>query len=224
VHLLIMEHLRAQFGWTGKETKQRKLLAGMEGEFRALAEKHHLTLADFPNPKKFASLVKNHNIWEFGKLKQKTVDNLTRILEEEVTRLMTMLPGEGDGNSGGQGVGANPFAEQLESEANLDPTKRWVVTASQKAEYDNLFYGLEIGKGQASGAQVRSVMMQSGFDNTILMAIWELADITNTGALDGEEFALCCWLIDFVKAGNQLPRQLTVNMVPPGKRSLVEFS
>merc|ERR1719361_652003 len=148
VHILIVEHLRAQFGWTGKESKQRKLLAGMEGEFRAIAEKFHLTLADFPNPKKFASLIKNHQIWDFGKLKQKVLDNMTRILEQEVPRLMELLPGEGDGKQGQSGAASNPFAEQLESEALLDPTKRWVVNSAQKSEYDNRFYSLEINQGQ----------------------------------------------------------------------------
>merc|ERR1719384_2745438 len=111
---------------------------------------------------------------------------------------MKMLPGENQG-SGQNKAAANPFAETQLAEAIMDPSKRWVVTSSEKQEYDNRFYSLALENGKASGTQVREVMLQSGLQNQTLRRVWELVDITKTGTLDSEEFALCCWLLEYVK-------------------------
>lgn len=221
VHLMVVEHLRAQYGWTGKNKTTNKLLSGMGDQFRQIAEKNNLTLADFPNPNKFASIIKNHDIKAFQKLKPKYIKAIDVVLHQEVPRLMQLLPGENE-TQGSMGVASNPFANTELSEANLDPTKRWVVNQGQKKEFDNKFYELRLINGSASGAQVREVMMSSGLSSDTLMAIWELSDITQNGHMDSEEFALCQWLIQYVQSGNTLPAALTVNMVPPGKRHLVQ--
>merc|ERR1719499_1637230 len=223
VHLLVVEHLRSQFGWTGKNSTQQRLLNTMGDQFKKIAETHGLTLADFPNPNKFAQIIANHKINEFQKLKPKYVTAIDTVLHQEVPRLMKLLPGENETNGQGQTT-SNPFANNELAEANLDPSMRWVVTGPQKAEFDNKFYSLELSNGAASGNQVRNVMMQSQLSQDALAAIWELSDVTLNGMLDNEEFALCLWLIDYVKSGNSLPPNLTRNMVPPGKRHLVEFS
>lgn len=223
VHLLICEHLRAQFGWTGKESTQRKLLAGMGNEFKAIAEQRGLTLADFPNPNKFGQIVANHKMHEFPKMKKKYVEIIEEILHVEVPRLMSLLPGEGDRGNSTKNA-ANPFADNELAEAIMDPTKRWVVSSAQKKEYDNEFYSLALTNGHASGIQVKEVMLQSKLSPETLRCIWELSDITKSGQLDGEEFALCKWLIDYVGGGSPIPPSLTIQMVPPGKRHLLEFS
>jgi len=223
VHLMVVEHLRSQYGWTGKNKTTNKLLAGMGDQFRQIAEKNNLTLADFPNPNKFASIIKNHDIKNFQKLKPKYLNAIDIVLHQEVPRLMQLLPGENE-SQGAQGTASNPFANNELSDANLDPSKRWVVNQGQKKTYDNQFYGLQLKGGSASGAQVREVMMKTGLSQDTLMAIWELSDITQNGSMDNEEFALCMYLIEMVQNGNALPPTLPIRLVPPGKRKLLEFN
>jgi len=224
VHLFICEHLRGQFGWTGKDKKQKQLLASLRrgDEFRAIAEKHGLTLSDFPNPERFAKIVGNHDMKAFPKVKKEFMDKINMCLHNEVPRLMKLLPNESAGTNSGDGY--NPFADNEDDEAVLDPSKRWVVTSAQKAEFDNKFFNLKLNKGKASGAQIRNIMMQSNLSKNTLGSIWNLSDIAKDGYLDHEEFALCMWLIDLVKEGNSLPTYLTVNMVPVSKRHLLEFN
>eukprot|EP00494_Astrolonche_serrata_P003090 UN03096 len=199
VHLLVMEHLRSQFGWTGKNKKQDKLLDNMGDQFKVIAEKHGLTLADFPNPSSFSRIVANHKIYEFPKLKPKTLDTINACLHKEVPRLMQLLPSETEGNGA---ASSNPFGDTEDDDAQLDPTKRWVVTSSQKSEFDNKFYSLQLKNGKASGAQIANMMRQSKLPQETLKAVWSLSDITQDGSLDQEEFALCMWLIDYVSTGN----------------------
>jgi len=218
VHCLIIKELKKEFGMFGKANTQKKLLASMPKKFKEISEKHGLTLADFPNPNKFAQIIKNHDISAFPKMKDKYIEGIDKVLHEEVPRLMKLLPGENDTVSGERNVGANPFANTELAAANLDPTARWVVSSSQKKTYDNDFFSLSLNKGTASGTQVKQIMMKSGLSSAVLASVWNLADITQSGKLDADEFALCMWLIQYVKDGNKLPSALTINMVPPKHR------
>ena len=67
---------------------------------------------------------------------------------------------------------------------------RWVVSSSQKKTYDNDFFSLSLNKGTASGTQVKQIMMKSGLSSAVLASVWNLADITQSGKLDADEFAL----------------------------------
>jgi GTPase SAR1 family protein len=219
VHCLILKTLKGQFGMFGKSGTQKKILATMPQQFKQIADQHGLTLADFPNPNKFTQIISNHDIKAFPKIKPKYLEGIDQVLHKEVPRMMKMLPGENDAVSGTGGKSAfNPFANSELAEASLDPTKRWVVNAAEKKSSDNEFFTMSLQKGQASGTQCRQMMMQSGLSNEVLASIWGLADITQTGSLDADEYALCKWLINYVKSGNQIPQALTINMVPPSHR------
>jgi len=218
VHCLIIKELKKEFGMFGKANTQKKLLASMPKKFKEISDRHGLTLADFPNPNKFAQIIKNHDISALPKMKDKYIEGIDKVLHEEVPRLMKLLPGENDTVSGERNVGANPFANTELAAANLDPTARWVVSSSQKKTYDNDFFSLSLNKGTASGTQVKQIMMKSGLSSAVLGSVWALADITQSGKLDADEFALCMWLIQYVKDGNKLPSALTINMVPPKHR------
>merc|ERR1719273_1945137 len=219
VHCLIIQELRAQFGMFGKNNTQKKILSTMPAQFKQISEKHGLTLADFPNPNKFAQIIKNHDIKAMPKMKPKYITGIDTVLHKEVPRLMKLLPGENDDvNDSGSKGGFNPFSNQELSEASADPSARWVVKMAEKKMYDNDFHQMSLQKGVASGSQVRNVMMKSGLSNDVLGGIWNLAAITKTGSLDSDEFALAMWLISYVQGGNKLPTQLNMNMVPPKHR------
>ena len=59
VHALICDCLRSKFGLFGKEKKQRELLHGMDGIFRNVSTKYNVPMGDFPNPQKFAMIMKS---------------------------------------------------------------------------------------------------------------------------------------------------------------------
>ena len=62
---------------------------------------------------------------------------------------------------------------------------------------------------------MKQIMMQSQLSNQVLGKVWQLADIDKDGVMTDQEFALCCYLLDLVKAGNPLPQQLPDDYIPP---------
>jgi len=212
VHLLIIEHLKKQFGWFSKSKTQNKLLANLPEQFRQIAKENNLNLrSDFPNPTRFREVIQQFDLSKFQKLKPKYIENLNDILEKDIPKLMEQLPSmtdnSGDGDDGGA---SNPFA-LLEG-------------ATDKARYDVEFHQLKLVNGKASGQQIMVVMKKSKLSRATLKEIWELSDIDRDGKMDNEEFALCMYLIEMVQNGNALPPTLPIRLVPPGKRKLLEFN
>lgn len=60
--------------------------------------------------------------------------------------------------------------------------------------------------------------MQSGLPRTILAEIWNLSDIDGDGQLTREEFMLAMHLTNQARAGQTLPQELPVDLVPPSYR------
>ncbi|XP_036369569.1 epidermal growth factor receptor substrate 15-like 1 isoform X3 [Octopus sinensis] len=97
---------------------------------------------------------------------------------------------------------------------------QWVVTNTEKANYDILFKKTDTDMdGFVSGKEIRDVFLQSGLSNNVLAHIWSLCDIKSTGKLNAEQFALAMYLMGEKKKGATLPQQLTPEMVPPTMRS-----
>jgi len=225
VHLLIIQHLRAQFGWFGKSKTQTKMLANLGQTFREIAQKNNLNLSDFPPPTKFRSQIEKIMINKLPKIKKRDIPSLNEILERDIPRLMQDLPNEEKSDFGVSGSASNPFAAiAMEKDANVSASQAWIVNSAMKATYDIKFHALSLQGGKASGGQIMNVMLQSGLQRETLKAIWTLADIDSDGKMDHEEFALCMFLIDHVNKGLKLPPTLPMRMVPPGKRKLLEFS
>jgi len=226
VHLLIIQHLRAQFGWFGKSKTQTKMLANLGQAFRQIAQKNNLNLSDFPPPNKFRAQIEKIMINKLPKIKKNDIPSLNAILEQDIPKLMQDLPNMEEKNDMGvSGAASNPFAAvAMEKDAAVSGSQAWIVTSAMKATYDIQFHALHLQGGKASGGQIMNVMLQSGLQRETLKAIWTLADIDSDGKMDSEEFALCMFLIDHVNKGLKLPPTLPMRMVPPGKRKLLEFS
>jgi len=226
VHLLIIQHLRAQFGWFGKSKTQTKMLSNLGQTFRQIAQKNNLNLSDFPPPNKFRAQIEKIMINKLPKIKKNDIPALNDILEREVPQLMRDLPNtEEKHDSGTSGAASNPFAAvAMENDAAVSASQAWIINSAMKATYDIKFHALSLQGGKASGGQIMNVMLQSGLQRETLKAIWTLADIDSDGKMDHEEFALCMFLIDHVNKGLKLPPTLPMRMVPPGKRKLLEFS
>jgi len=117
VHALIIDHLRNQFGWFGKEKKQAELLQGLLNEFKSIQQRYGLPMGDFPHPGKFREKLASFPVHKFPKLDEKQVAILDVALSIDIPGLMKMLPSgdekADDFESGG--VVSNPFIN--------DPTK-----------------------------------------------------------------------------------------------------
>jgi len=226
VHLLIIQHLRAQFGWFGKSKTQTKMLANLGQAFREIAQKNNLNLSDFPNPHKFRTQIEKVMITKLPKIRKNDIPHLNDILEREIPKLMQDFSNnEEKSDYGSSGPASNPFAAvAMEEDAAVSGSQAWIVTSAMKASYDLKFHELSLQGGKASGGQIMNVMLKSGLQRETLKAVWTLADIDSDGKMDHEEFALCLFLIDHVKKGLKLPPTLPMRMVPPGKRKLLEFS
>jgi len=224
VHLLIIQNLRSQVGWFGKNKSQNKMLANIGSIFREIAGKNNLNLSDFPHPSKFRQQIEKFSINKFPKIKNVEISRLDHILNVEVPKLMAAMPASEENAESGITAAVNPFGDDEEEEAVVSGSQAWIVSSAMKSSYDIKFHSLELSAGKASGTQIMGTMLQSGLQRSTLKAIWELSDIDRDGKMDHEEFALCMHLIDHVQKGLKLPPTLPLRMVPPGKRKLLEFA
>ncbi|PWY99364.1 hypothetical protein BCV70DRAFT_206986 [Testicularia cyperi] len=100
-------------------------------------------------------------------------------------------------------------------------TAPWDVTADDKARADQFFDGLDTSKqGRLDGATVVPFFMQSKLTESVLAHIWDLSDITQSGSLNKDEFAVAMHLINGQLAGRPLPQELPSSLVPPSMRNM----
>lgn len=102
-------------------------------------------------------------------------------------------------------------------------TVPWAVTKDEKKIYDQLFKAWDgLNKGFIGGDVAIEVMGQSGLPKTDLEKIWTLADPSNRGRLDMDEFAVAMHLIYRKLNGYVVPNQLPPELVPPSTRNFAE--
>uniref|UniRef100_A0A8C4QS43 Epidermal growth factor receptor pathway substrate 15 like 1 n=1 Tax=Eptatretus burgeri TaxID=7764 RepID=A0A8C4QS43_EPTBU len=97
----------------------------------------------------------------------------------------------------------------------------WVVPASEKAAYDEIFAKADTDHdGFVSGMESRNIFLLSGLPQQILAHVWSLADTRQQGMLNSEQFALAMYLIQQkVTLGIDPPVSLTPEMIPPSERT-----
>ncbi|WFD43188.1 hypothetical protein MPSI1_001843 [Malassezia psittaci] len=106
------------------------------------------------------------------------------------------------------------------SQASFAPTHDWAISTQEKAKYDTFFDSLDTTKtGSIEGSLVVPFFMQSGLDEPTLAHVWDLSDLTQSGQLSRDEFALAMRLINDKLEGKNLPEQLPSSYVPPSLRS-----
>ncbi|CAO1632987.1 unnamed protein product [Parajaminaea phylloscopi] len=96
---------------------------------------------------------------------------------------------------------------------------QWGVTPDEKAKADQFFDGLDTErKGELAGATVVPFFMQSKLSEAVLANVWDLSDITQSGSLTRDEFAVAMHLINATLTGAPVPQELPANLVPPSLR------
>nr|XP_026483153.1 intersectin-2-like [Vanessa tameamea] len=96
------------------------------------------------------------------------------------------------------------------------PAAEWSIPQPQKLKYTQLFNATDRAKtGSVSGAQARSIMLQSRLPQQTLAQIWALADLDSDGKLGCEEFVLAMYLCERATQGEQPPAKLPPDLIPP---------
>mmetsp|Transcript_14280 Transcript_14280/g.35380 ORF Transcript_14280/g.35380 Transcript_14280/m.35380 type:complete len:213 (-) Transcript_14280:6-644(-) len=207
----------------GAKSQQAKLIGRLEQEYLKVAKANGIPLGDFPPIDDFKRGMQGFDVSEFTKLSQRQLDVLDKGLTKDIPVLVQSLQesaGVAVHPSGGRSdpTAANPF----ESTVDFASGEAWVVDATNKAKWDNLFRKLG-AKGQPAvldGASVRPVMMESGLPQSALRRVWDLSDCDKDGLLDAEEFALAMHLVSSARISgvDSIPTTLPPSFIPPTKR------
>jgi len=219
VHVLVINHLRNQFGMFGKESLQKKLLENLLDEFKKVQKEFGLPPGDFPNVAKFRDTLAMFPIHKFPKLNKKQISLLDELTSKDIPHLMELLPTSGEKTiHDTDAYAANPFQES--SDKHLGDGA-WVIDGTAKKNYDVEFYKWNLtADGKMTGQVAKQMLIKTGVNTQLLRKIWDLSDIDKDGALDTDEFAVAMHLVGRLKSGElaEPPEQLQLNEVPPSKR------
>ena len=92
VHALIVSHLRDQFGWFGKDSKQKSIIDNLEDHFKQVRQKHNLPAGDFPNVHRFRDFIAQYPIDKFPKLDVGMLETVEGALTQLIPSLMKHVP------------------------------------------------------------------------------------------------------------------------------------
>ncbi|OAQ29979.1 hypothetical protein K457DRAFT_18829 [Linnemannia elongata AG-77] len=121
---------------------------------------------------------------------------------------------------GGQKKGDTPTTSRQSPGGSSDRDVPWEVTAEEKAKFDRYFDLLDIDRDGFVEEEAVPFFRESKLSDTVLAQIWDLADITNTGRLTKDEFAVAMHVINNKIAYNKpIPETLPMPMVPPSLRA-----
>lgn len=115
---------------------------------------------------------------------------------------------------------AVPIVPGMPTGRNSPVSAKWVVTAAEKAQYDEMFVRADGDMdGFVNGAEIKDIFLQSGLPQLVLAHIWTLCDSRTAGKLNSEQFALAMYLVQQTLKGIEPPAQLSPDMIPPSMRA-----
>ncbi|XP_076261510.1 EH domain-containing protein 1-like isoform X2 [Rhynchophorus ferrugineus] len=229
VHAYIIAELRKEMPSVfGKDSKKKELIKNLGTIYEKLQREHQISMGDFPEVKKMQEVLSNMDFTKFNPLKPKLLEIVDRMLADDISRLMAMIPLEEnrtsnqDGNVQGGAFNnvedASPFGYKKGEGIDAGAGEHdWIVNRD-KAKYDEVFNQLNPVDGKVTGMAAKSEMVKSKLPNSVLSKVWKLADVDKDGMLDNEEFALAMHLINIKMDGNDLPPELPAHLIPPSKR------
>ena len=96
----------------------------------------------------------------------------------------------------------------------------WLINPQEKAQFDSQFARLDTANsGNVSGEQAVDYFSKSRLPEDDLATIWDLSDITSTGQLNRDEFAVAMYLIrQQLNKRGPLPTSLPSALIPPSLR------
>lgn len=230
VHAIILAHLRSEMPTLfGKQSKKEQLIKELAIVFNTLHKRNNIPAGDFPSVKKMQSQLAEHDFGTFQKLNVQLLEAVDHMLCTDILKLMDMLPQEEEmardtriegGIFGrGENEALDPFSKDYQMSAAAQGDEGWLIS-QDVAKYDTIFHQLGPNpQGKLSGKQVREELLKSKLPNSVLRRIWNLSDIDHDGMLDGDEFAVCMFLVDLKLSGSDVPEELPLHLVPPSKRT-----
>ena len=230
VHAIILAHLRSEMPTLfGKQAKKEQLIKELAIVFNTLHKRNNIPAGDFPSVKKMQSQLMEHDFGTFQKLNVQLLEGVDHMLCTDILKLMDMLPQEEEmardtriegGIFGrGENEALDPFSKDYKISAAAQGDEGWLIS-QDVVKYDTLFHQLGPNpQGKLSGTQVRQELLKSKLPNSVLRRIWNLSDIDHDGMLDGDEFAVCMFLVDLKLSGSDVPEELPLHLVPPSKRT-----
>ncbi|KAJ1543866.1 hypothetical protein HK096_008051 [Nowakowskiella sp. JEL0078] len=217
VHALIISHLKSEMPslW-GKNNKQSELIDGLENEFVKIAREHKLARGDFPVPEKFKEMLAQFKIEKFPKLDKKLLAAVDEALSIDLPNLMLEIPQPAKVVPA---IARNPFDEmgQRNTINRGPPADRiWTYEFVDRTTYIRKFNEIGPIEGKLSGSTLKSVLEATGVDTVTLAKIWKLADWTQDGYLDSDEFVVAMWMCEVKKNGwaeipDTLPETMAVH-------------
>ncbi|KAG0285644.1 hypothetical protein BGZ96_010132 [Linnemannia gamsii] len=127
--------------------------------------------------------------------------------------------------TGSMGLSSSPLAKQNTGGLSADSIP-WEITPEEKTKFDRFFDQLDVnGDGLVEGEEAGRFFMNSRLPESVLAQIWDLSDITKTGSLSKDEFAVAMLLINRKNASNApIPKTLPLSLIPPSLRNRVTAS
>lgn len=235
VHALLVTKLRNDMPmlW-GHKKKQERLTGRLEEEYVRVQKAHSLALGDFPTPERFRAGLSAFDLSDFPSLSKRVVDVADGALSRDIPALLATLGESTDIRAAFENefddpsTSGNPFRSVSSPDLtdgdmnNSGEDVPWAIGPSAQRRFDEIFWSLDPtgSPPTVNGAQVRSMMLESGLSAVVLKNIWDLADVDGNGLLDGEEFAVAMQLIKLGRAegGSAIPEVLPRTFIPPSKR------
>lgn len=227
VHSFIISSLRNQMPSVfGKEAKKKELVKKLNNVYAELQKEHQIPLGDFPDMDLMREKLAQQDFSKFNTLKPKLLESIDSMLQNDISKIMAMIPREQEMNveaapvQGGalNALNDNPFGHGRGEGADAGSLQVDWVVEKDKFKFDAIFNRLSPVDGKITGAAAKSEMVKSKLPNTVLGKIWKLSDIDKDGQLDMDEFALAMHLINVKLEGHEIPAELPEHLIPPSKK------
>eukprot|EP00977_Amphora_coffeiformis_P007170 scaffold1564_cov174-Amphora_coffeaeformis.AAC.8 len=237
----VIGYLKSQMpALVGREKKQKKLIADLPNVFRTVMKKYNLSPGDFPDIQSFSAKLAESKFAEFNTLSTKQIEELDKVLNVDIPKLMEMLPSEKDSPEtlkAKMGVGqvsvpvpvaANKFGKNIDREDtnpfgfSVDDEEHYWALQDSADRLRSTFESLGPEGGYLPTKKAKEVLVKTGLEKEQLRQIWNLADIDRDGFFDHEEYVVAMFLCDAViQKGRPIPEELPKAVVPPSKRALL---
>uniref|UniRef100_T1IRR9 EH domain-containing protein 1 n=1 Tax=Strigamia maritima TaxID=126957 RepID=T1IRR9_STRMM len=231
VHAYIMNALRKEMpSMFGKDSKKKELINKLGDIYTSLQREHSISPGDFPDMKRMQESLVHHDFTKFHPLKQRLLDNIDKMLADDISRLMSMIPQEEQMITNEQvlrggafdDTNRTPFSQGCGEGVDAGAGEPDWIVGRDRYKYDEAFDALNPINGKITGASAKAEMVKSKLPNSVLGKIWKLADVDKDGMLDSDEFALAMHLIAIKLGDHDLPTDLPPHLIPPSKRDLVD--
>ncbi|CAD5116986.1 DgyrCDS5820 [Dimorphilus gyrociliatus] len=224
VHANIMNKLKSKTPYLfNKERKKEDLIRNLRETFYQIQRDELISIGDLPDFNQFQNNLRNYDWSKMYYYKPKLIvdiDNLSNEISTILSESSVNKDNENFTNTNSILTNySNSLFGSISSEGiNKGKRGQWIVKENRE-KYDKIFTTLSTD-GQVCSDSAKQYFLSTKLPSIVLSKIWKLADISNDGTLDKDEFALAMYLIDIKLKGHNLPDKIPFHLIPPSKRHL----